>query len=135
MQVTSPVSLVQAWQEAVNSRDVARLVELSDPDIEVVGPRGTARGHQVLRGWLGRAGLHLGTPRVFARGDAVVVAQRAVWRSVETGDVVGEGAIASCFRVAGGRVARFARHERLEAALAEAGLDRADETATPWAVR
>ncbi len=135
MQSESSVALVQMWQDAVNSRDVARLVELSDPDIEVVGPRGSARGHQILRDWLGRAGLRLGTLRVFASGDVVVVAQQAVWRSVETGEVVGEGAIASCFRVAGGRAARFARHDSLEAALAEAGLDRADETAMPQAIR
>jgi ketosteroid isomerase-like protein len=135
MQIESLVTLVRMWQEAVNSRDVARLVELSDPDIEVVGPRGSARGRQVLRDWLGRAGLHLETLRVFASGDVVVVAQQAVWRSVETGEVVGEGAIASCFRVAGGRVARFARHDSLEAALADAGLDYSDEAATPGAVR
>ncbi len=128
MQRDSPLAIVQAWQDAANARDVARLLELSDPDIEVVGPRGSGRGHQLLRDWLGRAGLSLETRRVFVRGDAVVLAQHGVWRSVETGEVTGEAEIASRFRVAGRRVVQFARHDSLDAALAEAGLDDSDET-------
>ena len=128
MQRDSPLAIVQAWQDAVNARDVARLLELSDPDIEVVGPRGSGRGHQLLRDWLGRAGLRLETRRVFVRGNVVVLAQHGVWRSVETGEVTGEADIASRFRVGGRRVVLFARHDSLDAALAEAGLDDSDET-------
>src|SRR5207302_6078460 len=99
-----------------------QMIELSAPDVEIVGPRGAGRGHQLLRDWLGRAGLSLETLRVFARGDAVVVAQRGVWRSAETGEVTGEADLASSFRIEGGRVARFARYDRLGVALAAAGL-------------
>ena len=127
MQRDSPPAIVQAWQDAANAQDVARLLDLSDPDIEVIGPRGSGRGHQLLRDWLGRAGLRLQTRRAFARGDAVVLAQHGVWRSIETGDVIGEAAVASRFRVAGQRVVQFARHDSLDAALAEAGLDYSDE--------
>ena len=128
MQPESPVAVVRAWQDAANSQDTDRLIELSAPDVEIVGPRGAGRGHQLLRDWLGRAGLSLETLRVFARGDAVVVAQRGVWRSAETGQVTGEAALAASFRVEGGRVARFARYDSLDVALAEAGLAYADET-------
>jgi SnoaL-like domain len=124
----SPVAVVRAWQDAANSQDTARLLELSAPAVEIVGPRGAGRGHQLLRDWLGRAGLSLETLRVFARGDVVVVAQRGVWRSAETGEVTGEAEIASCFRVEGGRVARFARYDSLDGALADAGLTHGDET-------
>lgn len=127
MQDDSPVAIVQAWQEAANSRDSARLSELSDPNIELVGPRGSGRGRQLLRGWLGRAGLHLTTLRTFVRGNVVVVAQQGVWRAVGTGEVTGAQTVASCFRVDDRRVGRFARYDSLAVALAEAGLGPADE--------
>lgn len=124
----SPVPLVQSWQAAANAQDADRLQALSDPNVEIVGPRGSGFGHQLLRDWLGRAGLTLTTRRVFARGDIVVLAQHGVWRSSETGEVVGERDLASRFRVADGRIAQFARCDRLDEALAAAGLQLSDET-------
>jgi hypothetical protein len=78
MPYTSPFALVQAWQDAANHQNSDRLVELSAPDIEVIGPRGSGQGYQLLRDWLGRAGLHLTTQRAFARNNVVVVAQHGV---------------------------------------------------------
>ncbi len=126
MQHERPV-VVEAWQEAVNRQDIEGVVALSSPDIELVGPRGSGRGPQLLRDWFGLAGLRLETLRVFARGSVVVVAQRGLWRSIETGGVTGEADIAACFRVEGQRVARVARYDSLDVALAEAGLTDADE--------
>ena len=127
MQRDSPLAIVQAWQDAANAQDVDRLLDLSDPDIEVIGPRGSGRGHQLLRDWVGRAGLSLETRRVFVRGDTVVLAQHVVWRSVETGEATGEADLATRFGVDGQRVVQFARHNSLDAALAAAGLDYSDE--------
>ncbi len=124
----SAVEVVQAWLEAANGQDIDRLITLSDPGIEIVGPRGSGHGHQLLRDWLGRAGLHLETLRVFARGNAVVVAQHGLWRSIETGDVIGEQDVASRFVVEEDRVSRFARHDHLDEALAVAGLTVEDES-------
>ena len=127
MQQADAVAVVQAWQEAANRQDGDRLVELSDSHIEIVGPRGSGFGAQLLREWLGRAGLTLETQRIFARDQIVVVAQHGVWRSVETGEVQGEADLASRFRVADGRVVQFARHDHLDQALEAAGLDPSDE--------
>ncbi|MFN8476069.1 MAG: nuclear transport factor 2 family protein [Anaerolineae bacterium] len=127
MEMGDPPAIVDAWLEAVNSQDINRLVALSDPNTEIVGPRGSGYGHQVLRDWLSRAGLTLRTTRVFARGHTVVVAQHAVWRSVETGEMQGEADIASRFVVDSQRVAQFARYDSLDSALAETGLDQRDE--------
>jgi hypothetical protein len=121
-----PYTIVAKWQEAANRQDIERLLALSDLDIEVVGPRGGGRGHQLLRDWMGRAGLSLTTLRAFARDDIVVLAQHGVWRSAETGEVIGEQDLASLFRVGGGRVVRFARYDGLDEALAAAGLTDAD---------
>ena len=127
MQFKNPAAVVAAWQAAANQQDIERLLELSDPNIEVVGPRGAAYGHQILRDWMGRAGLTLTTLRVFARDQVVVVAQHGVWRAVDTGAFNGEANLASRFRVEDGRVTHFARYDELAIALKEAGLTDADE--------
>lgn len=127
MQDQDAVALVQAWQDAANRQDVERLLALSDANIEIVGPRGSGFGHQLIRDWLARAGLTLETQRVFMRDNVVVMAQHGVWRSAETGAITGEAELATRFRVQDGRIVQFARHDQLETALAEAGLSAADE--------
>jgi hypothetical protein len=66
---------------------------------------------------------------VFAHDERLVVAQHAVWRAPETGEILGEADVASRFVVAGGRVAeveRFDGPDALGAALARARLTAAD---------
>jgi hypothetical protein len=127
---SAPIAVVLGWQDAVNEGDTEGLLALSDPAIEIVGPRGTARGHAILREWLGRAGARFETRRAFARGEAVVIEQRGVWRSAETGEVTGEAIVASAFLVRAGKVSRVARHDTPEAALRDVGLDEDDEIAS-----
>ncbi len=127
MQHKNPLEVVQAWQDAANSRNFERLMEISDPNIEVSGPRGAGHGHQLVREWLIRSGLTFKTLRLFARGDVVVVEQHGVWHSEETGKPTSEADFASHFRVEGGRVAQLARYDTLDVALEKAGLDYSDE--------
>lgn len=121
------LTLVESWQQAANTQNTEQLFVLSSPDIEIVGPRGSGRGHQLLGEWLARAGLHMTTLRAFARGEDVVLQQQAVWRSVENGIMMGEATIASRFRVKNQQVIQFARYDTLELALAAAGLNEGDE--------
>ncbi len=125
------VAVAQAWQAAANSQNVDRLLALSDPNIEIAGPRGSGYGHQLLREWLNRAGLRLETTHVFTRGDAVVLDQHGLWHSLETGAVIGERDLASRFRVDREKVVQFARYDSLAEALAGAGLSSADEIVLP----
>jgi deazaflavin-dependent oxidoreductase (nitroreductase family) len=129
--MTWPVSVVQSWLDAVNRHDSERLLEVSAPTIVIVGPRGRAVGHAVLRDWLARAGLVLTTQRVFQRGDTVVVAQQGRWRSDATQGVVSEAALASRFRVAKEQVVEFERFDDLATALTSGGLSEADEYLAP----
>ncbi|BDP40640.1 hypothetical protein DAETH_06090 [Deinococcus aetherius] len=46
--MNTPAEVVRAWEEAVDARNEMRLLALSAPDIEIVGPRGSAYGHAVL---------------------------------------------------------------------------------------
>ena len=127
MQHLEPLTIVQDWQEAANVQDIERLLELSSPNIEIVGPRGSGFGHQLLRDWIARAGLTVKTLRVFVHGEKIVVEQHGVWRSVETGEVTGEKTLASAFQVDDRHVVKFARYDDLNTALEATGLQQADE--------
>lgn len=126
---STSLRVAQAWQDAANAQDIPRLLELSAPNIEIIGPRGSGFGHQLLMEWLARAGLTLTTQRAFARGEMVALEQSGVWRDLATGEVRGERTLASTFRVNDQQqVAAFARYDSLaEAGLAAAGLAASDE--------
>jgi len=127
METSTPLETVLAWQDAANNQDSERLVELSDPGIEIVGPRGSGHGHKLLLDWLARAGLTLDALRIFAYGHAVVLLQHGTWRAPDTGEVIGERDVASGFQVRDGRVVRLARYDTLDEALNNAGLGLQDE--------
>ena len=119
---------VLAWHEALNAGDVGRLISLSHPEVEMVGPRGSVRGREVLRDWVSRANVRLEPGRRFERGRTVVVEEVATWRDAETGEKVGEATVATAFELDDGLVASIARHDDgLEYALEYAGLDTGDE--------
>jgi hypothetical protein len=120
------LEVVRAWHNAVNRGDVDALVALSDDDIEVGGPRGSARGHTILRDWLDRAGIQLAPVRWFASPAELVVEQVATWRGPE-GAPTDPQIIASAFTVENGRVMRTIRYGSLDEALAATGLTVVDE--------
>ncbi len=121
--------MVEAWLAAADRADAPAMTALSAPDLEVVGPRGTVRGREVLGPWLARAGFSATPLRWFCGADgAVVVEQDAVWADPSTGAGRGRAVVASRFVVEGGVVSRYQRHDDgLPAALAAAGLQESDE--------
>jgi ketosteroid isomerase-like protein len=118
---------VIAWHEALNAGDVESLLELSHPDVEVGGPRGTGHGTQLLRGWVDRANIHIEPGRIFHEADTVVVEQEAMWRSPETGESNGAQTVASVFVVCDGLVASVVRYPDVADALRAANLDESHE--------
>ncbi|HET7478748.1 MAG TPA: nuclear transport factor 2 family protein [Rubrobacteraceae bacterium] len=121
------IEAVLNWHEALNDGDTGRLIALSDPEIEVGGPRGSGRGAQLLREWMERANIRLEPRRVFHRADTVVVEQEAEWRSADTGEVAGGQAGSSVFVVRDGLVASVLRYDDLADALRVAALDESNE--------
>lgn len=120
-----PLEVVESWHAAVNARDFEQLCAVTSRDVELVGTRGVARGHDMLRQWLGRAGFSATPLRWFyGRGGYVVVEQRGRWHIPET---TSERVVASSFRVIGGRVIRYQRFEDLNEALATSSLTDDDE--------
>jgi ketosteroid isomerase-like protein len=116
------VDTVQAWHAALNSGDTEGVLALSSADMEVGGPRGSGRGADLLRDWIGRAGVRLEPRRTFSGDHAVVVEQLAQWRT-ETGELTEPQVVASVFRVRDGKVESVIRHADLASALESAGVD------------
>jgi ketosteroid isomerase-like protein len=126
----APAEVVEAFHRALNAGDAERLVGLVQEDVELVGPRGTGQGADLLREWVGRAGIRLTPRRVFARGQTVVVEEDAAWRDPGTGEAQGAQVVATVFDLRGGRIARINRLPDLEAALRAAGLETSDEVSS-----
>ena len=118
--------VVRAWHRALNSGNLEALLDLSYPDIEIAGPRGSARGHAALREWATQAGVTLEMGELFAGPGVVVAAQRGVWQPQGDGEAPGRAEVATVFRVEGGRVRALARSGSLDEALEVAGLSRTD---------
>lgn len=127
--VTGQLGVVEAWLDAVDRADAAAAMALCAPDVEVVGPRGSVRGREVLGPWMARAGFTARPLRWFCgAGGAVVIEQDATWTDPATGAERGRAAVASAFLVADGVITRLRRHDDgLPAALAAAGLGESDE--------
>lgn len=121
----SPVNIVLTWQDAANKQQIGRLLDLSNANIEFVGARGTAHGHDTLKTWLARARLTLETRGIYTQGDAVVLAQNGVWRS-PMGDITGRKSVATAYTVKDNQVVRIARFDTLKEALTDANLTEAD---------
>lgn len=123
----TPVTIVEHWIDAANQQHVPALLALSDAQIEIVGPRGSAYGHAVLADWVKRAGVRFTTLRTFAKAHQVVVMHHGVWQSTESGEIIGEADVATAFRVHAQRVSRVARYDLLDDALQDADLTLVDE--------
>lgn len=122
------LAVVERWMAAVNRGDASAVEGLSAETIEIVGPRGSVRGRDVLSGWLARSGFSAEAKRWFCGSDGrVVVEQDARWVDPASGAERGRAMVASHFAVDGAGVARYGRHDHLAEALATAGLAGADE--------
>jgi ketosteroid isomerase-like protein len=119
------IDVVRAWHAALNAADVEKLLELSAPDVEVGGPRGSGRGADLLREWVARAAIQLEPGRVYARPGTLVFEQIARWRA-EDGTLTEPQMVASVFRVAAGKATSVLRYPDLPAALTAANLSEAD---------
>jgi ketosteroid isomerase-like protein len=121
------IQVVTAWHEALNAGDVERLMELSHPDIEVGGPRGSGHGEQLLREWVDRANVRLEPGRIFHEEDTVVVEQEAEWSSTQTAGANGARTVASVFVVRDALVTSVVRYTGVVQALRAANLDESHE--------
>ncbi|MPZ99514.1 MAG: nuclear transport factor 2 family protein [Dehalococcoidia bacterium] len=124
--------VARLFSAAVASGDTADLEAATSREVAIEGPRGTAYGVEVLRGWVAGSGIRLRPDRAFAGQHAVVVEADAEWVS-EQGAVTGRSRTAIVLGIRDGLLARIARFdEDLPAALQAAGLTEADEARATW---
>ena len=138
-----PLEVVESWHSAVRMQNVDQLCMLASRDVEVIGPRGSGRGHAVVRQWFQRGGFNAEPLRYFVgtRGH-VVVEQRGRWFTPERvtiedsgcwvlPDTTSERIVASAFSVLAGRVVRYHRFGALRDALVATSLSDDDEVLPP----
>jgi hypothetical protein len=118
----SDLETVMAWHAAVNAGDTERVVSLSTQDVEVGGPRGSGRGVDLLRGWLGRAGIQLDPRRSFVSEHGVVVEQSVQWDDAD-GGLTEPQLVGTVFRLREGKIESVVRYADVRTALDAAGLD------------
>jgi ketosteroid isomerase-like protein len=117
------VEVVIAWHEALNDRDLDRLVSLCSVDVELGGPQGSGQGRALLREWFARTGLNLDLGAFLQRGEIVVVSQEAQWPTGPGGAAEVQN-VASVFRVKDGVITSIIRYADLDEALVGAGIKR-----------
>ncbi|MEO8800231.1 MAG: hypothetical protein ABI551_20230 [Polyangiaceae bacterium] len=116
------LEIVDRWLLAVNGKNRNALLEVTGDDVEIVGPKGSGHGKNLLADWLLRAGFHARAIRWFCGDNGrIVVEQDARWSTAD------HARVASAFEIKDARVVRFQRFDRVEAALAAWGLRFADE--------
>jgi hypothetical protein len=128
MAAESPIDVVRQWHEALNAGNVERLLERVTPDVDIAGPRGSARGADQVKAWAGRAGIKMVPTEWYAAGDQVVVQEETTWTQRD-GPLSEPTLIATAFQVTGDRVSRIARYSDIGAALNAIGLTASDAVA------
>lgn len=106
---------VMAWIEAVNAGNLPALMALSDEGIEIVGPQGSAQGHEILKLWLERAGLRLKPGTRYGCGSQLLLLCEGVWLDALTGESRGQADLALAFELRDGKVLKCLRYDALKA--------------------
>jgi hypothetical protein len=128
------LAVAKEWLAAVNSGNRQRMQELSAKDVNIIGPRGSAHGHEALAAWMCRAGFWAEAIRWFSGADGnVVVEQKGHWSNPASGAELSQAHIASHLVVSNGAVTCYQRHDSLAMALASAGLTIDNEVSTDLA--
>ncbi|RNF38687.1 nuclear transport factor 2 family protein [Planococcus salinus] len=115
------IETADLWTEKVNAKDVKGVLAVSDSNIEMVGPRGTAAGHETLTQWVEDSGLHLTTVTRFAKADTVVYEQQGTWENQD-----GQVTVYTVMEVENGKVTRVSRYDTLDEAFGTSGLSEED---------
>lgn len=115
------IKIAERWTTGVNERNIKDVLEVSDPHIELVGPRGVAEGHNILQQWIKESGIKMETQDYYAKGNEVVCVQRATWEN-QNGHVT----IYTFMEIRDGKVHRLGRYDTLDDAFGQCELSEED---------
>lgn len=69
------------WQQFMNSRHIEEMLNLTDDQIEFVGPFESGVGHKELAEWIDRSGILLTTLNSNVNEDKLLLKHQARWKS------------------------------------------------------
>jgi ketosteroid isomerase-like protein len=119
-QIERALATVSLWHAALSRGDLPALLSTLADDVELLGPRGAARGRAAFREWFERGGFAAVPKRRYCGGlGHVVVEQQARWR---TPHGESSGTVASAFVVRHGHIVKYERFDELAQALTTYGL-------------
>lgn len=116
------IKIADQWTSKVNERDIKGVLEVSDPHIELVGPRGVAEGHDILERWIKDSGIKMETQGYYAKGNEVICVQKATWEN-QNGHVT----IYTFMEIRNGKVHRLGRYDTLDDAFGQCHLSEEDK--------
>ncbi|MDQ0429859.1 hypothetical protein QOZ98_002687 [Planomicrobium stackebrandtii] len=116
------IRVAEQWTTGVNERDIKGVLKVSDPHIELIGPRGIAEGHDILQQWIKESGIKMETQDYYAKGNEVVCVQKATWEN-QNGHVT----IYTFMDIRNGKVHRLGRYDTLDDAFGQCQLSEEDK--------
>lgn len=116
------IETADAWIDRINAKDVEGVLEVSDHNIEMIGPRGSGVGHETLRQWAESSGIHLKTQTRYQKGSKVVYEQQGTWA-----DQRGQVTVYTYMEIKNGKVCGIARYDTLDDAFGSTGLSEEDK--------
>jgi hypothetical protein len=118
------IETADTWVDRLNAQDVEGVLEVSDPNIELIGPRGAGFGHDLLVQWMENTGVNLNTITRYANDHRVVYEQEAVWEN-QGGHVI----VFTFMEVKDGKVTRLERFDNIDDAFSTSGLNEENKLA------
>jgi hypothetical protein len=118
---------VREWHRAVNAKDMTGARDIVTDDIEMGGPKGSARGAEAFLAWAASANINLFPVAWHPVSDErVIVEQMASWAGDPNAVAVPPVRVATVFRLRGERVESAMRFDTLRDAMdfVEAGAGR-----------
>lgn len=116
------IETADKWNERLNAKDVAGVLAISDHNIEMIGPAGSAAGHDTLKQWIENSHIHLVTRNRYAKRDKVIYEQLGTWDD-ERGEVV----LYTYMEIKNNKVCEIAHYDTLDDAFGSSGLSEEDK--------
>ncbi len=127
------LALTQRLTDAWNQGDVATVLALVTPEVEIETPGGVGRGPEAARRWVEKqtqphAIMHIVIDQLLDAGDRVVVFARRQMRWRETDELADETPQAALLTFRVGKLSRWQLFPERKQALLAAGLESAKTT-------
>lgn len=125
------LALAQRLTDAWNQGDVATVLALVIPEVEIETPGGVDRGPEAVRRWVEKqtqphAVMHVVVDRLLEADDRVVVLARRQMRWRETGELADETPQAALLTFRAGKLSRWQLFPDRKQALLAAGIESAE---------